>query len=445
MAASENPRRRLRDVTVGDLDAYLRMRSDPTMMTHLGGPIAAERVEESLRREIAETEAGRARISMVDVRVGDEWRTAGTITLVPDDAPGSAEVGWMILPEHQGKGIATWAVAETLKRAVADGPWSEIHAYPSRGNGASNAICLNLGFRNVGRRTIEFNGQRFDTNNWVVRVPGRLPVFAPWIHGTSPTDAPTDPPLQVQRFTDSTIVVRQSMDVDFEAPFLYLFFGDSRAFLFDTGATADPALFPLRATVDALITEWLDAHPCDGYELVVAHSHQHGDHIAGDGQFAERRNTVIVGTDVDAVRAFYGFGEDLGEVASIDLGGRTLDILRIPGHDETSIAVFDSATGWLLTGDTVYPGRLYVRDGEAFVASLKRLGEFGRSRPVTAVMGCHIEMTTTPGVDYPAGTPWQPDEPPLPMSVAQLGAIVAVAQVARQPGRHVFDDVIIEA
>jgi len=174
MADSERQWRRLRDVVASDLDAYLRMRTDPGMMAHLGGAIDADRVAQSLEREIADTAAGRAWISMVDVRVGGEWLPAGTITIVPTEGEAGdvAEIGWMVLPEFQDKGIATWAVAETLKRALAAGPWSDIHAYPSRDNGASNAICLNLGFRLIGRRTIEFNGTTFDSNDWVVRLPG---------------------------------------------------------------------------------------------------------------------------------------------------------------------------------------------------------------------------------------------------------------------------------
>lgn len=45
---------------------------------------------------------------------------------------------------------------------------------------------------------------------------------------------------------------------------MFLLFGTDRVLLLDTGATEDPKLFPLRATVDELIGEWLTAHPCDG-------------------------------------------------------------------------------------------------------------------------------------------------------------------------------------
>jgi len=60
------------------------------------------------------------------------------------------------------------------------------------------------------------------------------------------------------------------------------------------------------------------------------------------------------------------------------------------------------------------------------------------------VLGCHIEMTRTPGLDYPIGTNYQPDEPPLEMTVAQLTAVRDAARsAAAGPGAHTFDDFII--
>ncbi|USQ79125.1 hypothetical protein NF556_16105 [Ornithinimicrobium faecis] len=51
------------------------------------------------------------------------------------------------------------------------------------------------------------------------------------------------------------------------------------------------------------------------------------------------------------------------------------------------MAIFDPWTGFLLTGDTVYPGRLYGFDLPALTASLERLVDFADARPVTHVMG----------------------------------------------------------
>jgi len=281
-----------------------------------------------------------------------------------------------------------------------------------------------------------------------IHFAGGAPITADldvrWIHGSPSPRRNTDPKIQVHACDPHTFILRQSKAVHYEAPFLYLFCGNHRALLLDTGATADPALFPLRGTVDQILAGWLDEHPRERYELVVAHTHAHSDHIAGDPQFQDRPATTVAATDTGSVRSFFRIDPWPDQLVGFDLGGRVLEVTGCPGHHATSIAVYDPWTGFLVTGDTVYPGRLYVRDFPAFTASLDRLVATARSRPVTWVMGCHIEMTSTPGRDYPIGATWQPNEAALQMTVDQLVAVRdAAALVADRPGRHVFDDFII--
>jgi hydroxyacylglutathione hydrolase len=265
-----------------------------------------------------------------------------------------------------------------------------------------------------------------------------------WIHGAPSRHAVTGPPIQVHAYDAHTYLLRQSMTVSFEAPFMYLLFGNERVLLLDTGATTDAAKFPLRDTVDGIISSWLATNPRDHYELVVAHTHAHGDHIAGDAQFADRPHTMVVGTDLDTVRSFFRFTGWPDQVVAYDLGGRVLEVTGIPGHHRTSLAIFDRWTGFLLTGDTVYPGRLYAFDMSTFVASMDRLVDFATARPVTHIMGCHIEMSRRPGRDYPIGAKYQPDEPPLQMTMDQLYTIRDAAHAAvAKPGVHVHDDFII--
>ncbi|MFD2077637.1 MBL fold metallo-hydrolase [Actinopolymorpha cephalotaxi] len=268
-----------------------------------------------------------------------------------------------------------------------------------------------------------------------------------WIHGALSNRLTTDPLIQVHAHDPHTYVLRQSKATSYEAPFVFLLLGNERALLLDTGATADPEKFPLRATVDGIIDDWLSehaGHARDSYELVVAHTHGHGDHVAGDPQFAGRPHTTTVGVEVAAVQAYFGFSDWPEQIVRFDLGGRVLEITGCPGHHAASIAVYDRWSGFLFTGDTVYPGRLYVKDFPAFVASLDRLVDLAAERPVTRVLGCHIEMTRRPGRDYPAGSTYQPDEPPLAMTVAQLTAVRDAAhEVADRPGVHRRDDFII--
>jgi hydroxyacylglutathione hydrolase len=268
-------------------------------------------------------------------------------------------------------------------------------------------------------------------------VAGSLDVR--WNYG-----AAGEPAIQVHAYDRHTYVLRQAKATNYEAPFLYLLFGNARAMLLDTGATKEVAVLPLRETVDGLIAAWLAEHPRDGYELVVAHTHGHGDHVAGDGQFDGRPLTTVVPREAEAVGQFFGFTSWPAEVVRLDLGGRVLEVTGIPGHHPASVAIFDPWSGFLLTGDTVYPGRLYALDFPAFTESLDRLAEFAAARPVTHVMGCHIEMTRTPRRDYPLGSRYQPGEPPLQMTVAQLRAVRDAARAAAgRPGAHVHDDFII--
>jgi glyoxylase-like metal-dependent hydrolase (beta-lactamase superfamily II) len=131
-------------------------------------------------------------------------------------------------------------------------------------------------------------------------------------------------------------------------------------------------------------------------------------------------------------------------VVEYDLGDRRLELVGIPGHQPASVAVYDERSGLLFTGDSVYPGRIYVRDFPAYVDSMNRLVELVSTRTVTHVLGCHIEMTRKPGRDYFFGSRYQPDEPPLQMTPAQLAEMRdAAVSVADRPGTHRFDDFVI--
>lgn len=271
---------------------------------------------------------------------------------------------------------------------------------------------------------------------------GDLPVR--WIHGSPSARHRTDPPIQAHRYDTATYILRESKDVSFEAPFLFLLFGNDRAILFDTGTTADPDRFPLRRTVDRLVQAWLDAHPRPGYELVVAHTHSHSDHTEGDSQFRDRPLTRIVGRTPEEVYRFFGLEQPSDPPRPFDLGGRILDIFPIPGHHPASIAVYDRWTTLLLTGDTICPGRLYVVDMPAFLASIERIARFAETRAVRWILGCHVEMTQTAGSDYPFRAKYQPHERPLEIPATRLPEIESsVLSASKRPGVHRCDEFII--
>ncbi|MFE6760145.1 MBL fold metallo-hydrolase [Streptomyces sp. NPDC057684] len=280
--------------------------------------------------------------------------------------------------------------------------------------------------------------------DFVTRRPVPHALDVRWIHGSESAKHNTDPDIQVHPYDEHTVILRQDMAVHYEAPFLFLLFGNARAVLIDTGATASAEYFPLRRVVDGLIGDWLAEHPREAYELLVLHTHAHRDHVAADAQFADRPHTRVVAADRDSAWEFFGFADDQDLVSRVDLGGRVLECLATPGHHAAAVTYYDPHTGFLLTGDTVYPGRLYVEDWAAFTESIDRMVEFAATRAVTHVLGCHIEMTGKPGVDHPVLTTCQPDEPPLEMTVEQLRDIRrAIDEIGDRTGRHVFPDFII--
>lgn len=265
-----------------------------------------------------------------------------------------------------------------------------------------------------------------------------------WYAGAEPRRNNPAPPIQIHRAAEHTVILRQSIADNYEAPFLYLLFGADRALLLDTGATPDAARFPLRASVDALIEAWLADHGHPAYELVVAHSHAHGDHVAGDGQFAGRPRTRVVGHTAADAAAFFGIENWPHGTALFDLGGRVLEVIPSPGHHPSALTLYDPVTAVLLTGDTVYPGRLYVEDFPAFESTLRTLCAFSAARPVAAVLGAHIEMSVRPFRDFPLGSSQHADEAPLPLTTRDLTAIRdAAVRVAGRPGAHRFANFVI--
>ena len=271
-------------------------------------------------------------------------------------------------------------------------------------------------------------------------APIEVNVKVEWMDGSKLSE----PRVQVHALDEHTFVLRQSLKTNFEGPFVFLLLGNTGAILIDSGATEDAEIWPVRVTVDQIVANWLAKHPNPSYQLTVAHSHGHDDHKAGDSQFAGRPNTTIVPTHLEGVQEQFGFVNWPEEVVPFDLGGRIISVIAGPGHEAAAVIYYDPWTGVLFTGDTLYPGRLYVEDMPAFIASLGRTIAFMSGVKVTHLLGCHIEMSSTPGQDYPLGSRSHPGEVPLPMHSNQLAQLLARAvDIAATPGIYPYDDVII--
>jgi hydroxyacylglutathione hydrolase len=248
---------------------------------------------------------------------------------------------------------------------------------------------------------------------------------AQWDDGTTPTG----PEHQVHWYDDRTAIIRQALRTNFEGPFIYLLLGRERALLLDTGTGHTD----LRSVVDELLAG-------RDLELVVAHTHGHGDHVGGDSQFEN-----VVGKSAEEVAGYFGISVWPDQVVQFDLGDRVLDVVPIPGHHKSHVAFYDRATRLLLTGDSLYPGRLYVFDWPAYRASVARLAEFvAAGNPVELVLGTHIEMTREPGVDFEFGADRHPGEHELQLAPESLTELAgALVEAGDTPRRIVRDHFIV--
>ena len=244
---------------------------------------------------------------------------------------------------------------------------------------------------------------------------------------------------EINAYNPDFYILREDGCVNYEKPFLYLLFGQEKALLIDTGAGETH----VGSTISELLQQWAMKAQRDVPALIVGHSHSHDDHTAGDAQFRSRAHTTLVPLTVEGTQKFFGIAHWPEDTGRIDLGGRVIDVIPIPGHDVLSLAYYDRQTGVLLSGDSIYPGRLYVRDFPAFVASTKRLVRFTEGKIVTHLLGCHIEQSRSPYLDYPVGTKYQPDEHSLDLSRGSLLELDDALAHMKSPARLALRDFTI--
>src|SRR5258707_9794401 len=172
----------------------------------------------------------------------------------------------------------------------------------------------------------------------------------------------------------------------------YLITGGKRAVLFDTGM--------------GISDIWKTVEHLTSLPVSVVNSHTHNDHVGDNWRFDDiygmdtgftRENAK--GSTADA-QAEIASGEICGALPDgfdatsyatkpfhithwlhdgdkIDLGGRVLQVVATPGHTPDSISLLDAKNGLLFTGDTYYPGPIFLyrpeTDLDAYVASLRKM------------------------------------------------------------------------
>jgi len=248
------------------------------------------------------------------------------------------------------------------------------------------------------------------------------------------------PEWQVHEYNPDLFILRQSGCTDYEKPFLYLLFGKERALLLDTGSRHGNLVPALQHTV----RQWLLRNNRTSISLIVAHSHSNSDHVAGDAELHALKDSampiIFLPATVEATKKFYGMTNWPEDSGAVDLGDRMIDVLAIPGHDAVSVALYDRQTAIFFTGDSLYPGRIYIRDFPAFAASNQRMVRFTEGKLVAHILGCHIEETRTPYLDYPVGTIYQPDEHELSLSRGALLEMQSTLETLNGPKRVALRD-----
>jgi glyoxylase-like metal-dependent hydrolase (beta-lactamase superfamily II) len=151
----------------------------------------------------------------------------------------------------------------------------------------------------------------------------------------------------------------------YQANYSYLIVGQYRALLFDAGSGSRD-IRPVIASITSL-------------PVTVLPSHLHFDHLGGIGGFEriamidlpETRANVVDGTFKPQRYEFLGMfdgrsapafevAEWISPGAMIDLGGRSVKAISVPGHTPESVALFDSQGQRLFAGDFIYPTMVYA-------------------------------------------------------------------------------------
>ena len=151
--------------------------------------------------------------------------------------------------------------------------------------------------------------------------------------------------------------------IEDEAVRCFLFTGEDYALLVDTGFGEGD----LKSVIDSLTD----------LPLILLNTHADRDHIGCNHQFdtaflhpSELYHPGASGKEFSAI-----WENDL-----IDLGGRSFEVIHIPGHTPGSIALLDRGNRILVGGDSVQVGPIYMfgpmRNFPAYLHSLERLEDY---------------------------------------------------------------------
>jgi RimJ/RimL family protein N-acetyltransferase len=137
------------------------------MMHELGGPSPRESIPDKVRRDAAATRDDESWSAII---VSDADEAMGNVCIWTHETESASfsEIGWMVLPAFQGRGIGRAAATAILERARVDGRWGVIHAFPGVTNAPSNGICRSLGFTMIQTVDFDYAGATLRCNHWQI-------------------------------------------------------------------------------------------------------------------------------------------------------------------------------------------------------------------------------------------------------------------------------------
>ena len=94
----------------------------------------------------------------------------------------------------------------------------------------------------------------------------------------------------------------------------------------------------------------------------------------------------------------FSISQTVAEGDVLDIGGRKLEVLHVPGHTDDSIALLDRAAGFLWSGDSFYEGPIWLFFPETDLAAYdKSVTKIASLVPqLTAVFPAHNTPKANP-------------------------------------------------
>jgi RimJ/RimL family protein N-acetyltransferase len=148
-----------------DLPLLERLMGDPGMTEHLGGPETPDKLHQRQDR-YERLHGGDRMFKIIDAATGARVGSVGFWSKNWREQQ-VYEIGWMVLPELQGRGIAVAATARAIELAKRADQHRFMHAFPNVDNAPSNAICRKLGFELLEACKFEYpKGHHMTCNDW---------------------------------------------------------------------------------------------------------------------------------------------------------------------------------------------------------------------------------------------------------------------------------------